>query len=181
MQRVAIIGQAGAGKSTLSQRLGARLALPVVELDALFWEPGWQQAAPERFRARVAAAVAGPRWISDGNYSRVHDLTLGRADTILWLDYPLPLLLWRLLRRTSRRVVLRETLWSGNRERLRDQFRPEHSLVWYVIRQYRPKRERYATMMRDGWPAGAAWQRHRTPRETARWLAHLEPCREVTP
>jgi adenylate kinase family enzyme len=90
MQRIAIIGCSGTGKSTLARKVGARLDLPVVHLDALFWEPGWKEAEPEAFRARVAKALAGGRWVSDGNYNtRTFDLRLPQADLIVWLDQPL--------------------------------------------------------------------------------------------
>ncbi len=41
MKRLAIVGCAGAGKSTLARLLGQILGLPVFHLDALFWRPGW--------------------------------------------------------------------------------------------------------------------------------------------
>jgi adenylate kinase family enzyme len=61
MERVVILGCAGTGKSTLARRLGAKTGLPVVHLDALFWEPGWQESDPAVFRQRVTEALAGGR------------------------------------------------------------------------------------------------------------------------
>jgi hypothetical protein len=46
-RRVVINGAGGAGKSTLARELSARWKLPRIEADALFWEPGWREAAPE--------------------------------------------------------------------------------------------------------------------------------------
>ena len=89
MRRVVILGSSGAGKSTFARALGARLGVPVVHLDALFWQPGWVEPEPEAFRAAVAAAIAGDAWISDGNYvSRTFDLRLPRADTVIFLHQP---------------------------------------------------------------------------------------------
>jgi adenylate kinase family enzyme len=88
MRRVIIVGAPGSGKSTLARALGRRLGLPVVHLDPLFWEPGWREPSDRAaFRDRVAHAVAGENWITDGNFvSDTFPLRLPRADTIVILD-----------------------------------------------------------------------------------------------
>ncbi len=89
MQRLVIFGAPGSGKSTLAQRLGARLALPVVYLDALFYEPGWQPGDGAQFRKRLREAHAGTRWVSEGNFIAASaDLRLPLADTILFIGQP---------------------------------------------------------------------------------------------
>ncbi|MEQ8281910.1 MAG: topology modulation protein [Parvibaculum sp.] len=100
MQRILVIGCSGGGKSTLARRLGAKRALPVVHLDVLFWKPGWVESSYDEFRPKVAAAVAEDRWVIDGNFSRTFDLRLPRADTIVWVDQPRRICLWRAFRRT---------------------------------------------------------------------------------
>gem|GEM_PF-6797859 len=42
MQKVAIIGSYGAGKSISARSLGNKLDLPVIHLDAYYWQPGWR-------------------------------------------------------------------------------------------------------------------------------------------
>ena len=116
MQRLVVVGTSGSGKTTLARRLAAALAVPHIELDALHWEANWQEAPVEVFRERTRAAVAAAAWAADGNYSVVRDIVWSRADTLVWLDYALPVILWRLLIRTARRVAWREELWNGNRE-----------------------------------------------------------------
>src|SRR5260370_41879570 len=87
MRRIVILGCAGSGKSTLARRLGRQPQLPVVHLDRQFWGPGWTWPDIPAFRARVADAIAGEAWISDGNYVLTSfDLTLPRADTIIILE-----------------------------------------------------------------------------------------------
>ncbi|MCV6592869.1 MAG: AAA family ATPase [Silicimonas sp.] len=102
MQRVMIIGQPGAGKSTLARRLGARTGLPVVHIDLIHWQPGWV----ERDRAektRLCRAVhAREEWIFEGGHSSTWDDRLARCDTLIWLDFPLWLRLWRVITRTLR-------------------------------------------------------------------------------
>lgn len=118
MRRIVILGCAGGGKSTLARRLGRHLGLPVVHLDRLFWRPGWTWPDITCFRARVAEAIAGEAWISDGNYVLTSfDLTVQRADTIIILERPRWLCLFRVLRRSlSRRQ--RPDLPQGCREKL---------------------------------------------------------------
>jgi adenylate kinase family enzyme len=100
LRRVVILGGAGTGKSTLASKLGKQLGLPVVHLDLLYWRPGWREPDTESFRARVATAVAGDGWVSEGNYRQTFDLRLPRADTVIVLEAPRWLCLARALRRT---------------------------------------------------------------------------------
>jgi adenylate kinase family enzyme len=97
MWRIVILGCSGSGKTTLAVQLGERLGLPVVHLDPLYWRPGWQAPDTEGFRARVAHAVAGDAWVSEGNYRETFDLRLPRADAVIILERSRWLCLWRVL------------------------------------------------------------------------------------
>src|SRR5262244_3847673 len=87
LRRVSVVGTSGSGKSTLGAALAARIGADYLELDSVFHQPGWVPLPREQFRERVAAAVAGERWVIDGNYtSQVKDLIWARADTVVWVD-----------------------------------------------------------------------------------------------
>ncbi|HZR41011.1 MAG TPA: hypothetical protein VFB12_12885, partial [Ktedonobacteraceae bacterium] len=118
LRRIVVVGTSGSGKSTLARQLGKLLSIPAVEMDALFWGPHWTPAPLSVLRERVMQALSGDAWVVDGNYSNVRDLTWGCADTVVWLDYSLWVVMTRLLRRTLTRGIAREELWSGNRESL---------------------------------------------------------------
>jgi adenylate kinase family enzyme len=105
VQRVLVIGPCGAGKSTLATELGARLALPVHHLDQLNWQPGWVEGSVDDFKRKLADIVAGERWLIDGNYGGSLDIRLPKADTVIYLDYPIRLCAVRLLRRIA--------MWRG--------------------------------------------------------------------
>ena len=122
MKRIAIVGTTGSGKSTLAMKAAQKLNCPFIELDALFWKPKWVQEDKEIFRKKVSTALAGSTWTVGGNYSIARDIIWQRADTLIWLDYSFAVTLWRLLRRTIKRVVTQEELWSGNRETWRNAF-----------------------------------------------------------
>ena len=99
------MGISGNGKTTLSRRLAAQLDVPYVELDAIYHQPGWTELSLDEFRARVDEATRGDGWVVDGSYRRfVGDIVLGRAETLVWLDQPLALVLWRLSRRAVRDI-----------------------------------------------------------------------------
>jgi adenylate kinase family enzyme len=142
MRRVSIVGPSGSGKTTFARRLAAKLQVPAIELDGLFWDADWHHADDETFSARVDAATSGDGWVADGNYTRAKEIVLGRADTVVWLDLPLRTCLARVLRRTARRSRTREELWSGNRESWRRHLSRD-SLVWWLISSYRRKRREY--------------------------------------
>ncbi len=173
-RRIVIIGTSGAGKTSLARALAARLGLPHVELDALFWGPNWSEAPRDVLRVRVARALAAEGWVVDGNYSAVRDLIWPHADTLIWLDYPLPLVLARLTRRTLRRLVTREPMWAGNRESLRNVFSRDSILLWAIQSHPRHKRN-YPALLADAQYAHMIRVRLRSPRETERWLASILP------
>ncbi len=101
MERVAVVGSPGAGKTTFSLALAGLTGLPVVHLDKLYWKPGWVEPSAYRWRKQVAEVAAAPRWIVDGNYGGTLDLRLARADTVIALDFPASLCLLRATRRIA--------------------------------------------------------------------------------
>ncbi len=114
-----IIGPGGSGKSTLARAIAARTGLPVVHLDVLFWRADWEPAPVEQAVRDLAAAVADDRWIVDGNFlQRVgEDGRLDRADTVIFLDLPRRVCLWRVIVRLVRdRRRTRPDLPEGCRE-----------------------------------------------------------------
>ena len=102
MRRIIVVGCQGSGKTSLALRLGRNLDLPVVHLDVLYWRPGWKESDKASFRVRVADAIAGEDWVVDGSFSgRVFDLTLARADTLIVIERPRWLCLWRIAWRSA--------------------------------------------------------------------------------
>jgi adenylate kinase family enzyme len=140
--RVAIIASAsGSGKTTLGRSLAARLDVPFVEMDALVHGPGWAETSDAELRRRVEPMLAQDGWVFDNVYRhKLGTLVLDAADVVVWLDLPPRVWLPRLLRRTARRLLLREQLWNGNRETLRGAFWGCESLFGYAIAQYRIRR-----------------------------------------
>lgn len=101
MKRISIMGCSGGGKSTLAVKLARKLGLPVVHIDQLYWLPGWVERDTGEVRALVAEAAAGEAWVMEGNNSRTFDLRLPRTDTLIWIQQPRWLCLFRAIRRAA--------------------------------------------------------------------------------
>ncbi len=170
MKRVAVVGTTGSGKTTFAARLAQLLAVPHVELDSLHWEPNWTEAPIEIFRERVDRALSEERWVVDGNYSKVRDIIWTRADTVVWLDYSLLLIFWRLTWRTLKRVFTRQKLWNGNRETLGNQLSKDSLFLWVLTS--RPKHHRdYPRLFQEY--AHLSVTRLYSPREAEEWLSRI--------
>jgi hypothetical protein len=172
--RIAVVGVSGSGKTTLARQLAARLGLTHVELDALYWDPGWAPASAAVFRDRAEQVFQGDAWVVDGNHPEVRDIIWSRADTVVWLDYDLPLVMWRLTRRTFRRCATHEMLWNGNRERsLRAHFFSRKSIFLWALRTYELRRREYPALFAAPEYAHVRPVHLRSPRATQAWLDRL--------
>lgn len=137
MRRILVIGSGGAGKSTVATRLGQLLNLEVFHLDKFYWRPGWIKPSPEEWLQTVNELIARDSWIIDGNYSGTLELRLQRCDTIVFLDMPRLLCLWRIVNRNLRyRRGGRPDMTEGCLEKLDWEFM---SWVWDYSRRSRPK------------------------------------------
>ena len=172
MLRISVIGTTGSGKTTVARRTAEALGVPHIELDTLHWGPDWEEAPLETFRERVSDAIQGDGWVVDGNYGKVRDIVWGRADTVLWLDYPFLGTFLRLLWRTLRRIALRKRLWNDNREDLTAIFGKDSILLWAITSHPRNSKE-YPQLMDDPEYAHIRFLRHRSRRETEEWLRSL--------
>lgn len=171
-QRISIIGTSGCGKTTLARQLCQHLAIPHIELDALHWEANWTEVPTNIFRQRVGQSLKCDRWIVDGNYSQVRDIIWSRADTVIWLDYSLFVIMTRLLRRTWRRVVQHEELWNGNRETWTLTFSRESILLW-ALQTYQKRRQEYPILLTQSAYAHLNLVHLKSPKETYTWLSTL--------
>ena len=132
-----VIGAGGSGKSTLALRLGRILGLPVVHLDVLHWKPGWVETPKEAWKEIVARAAVTDEWIIDGNFSSTLELRLDACDTVVFLDLPRALCVWRILkRRVTGRGGRRPDMAEGCREKLDLKFL---KWVWDYPERTRPR------------------------------------------
>jgi adenylate kinase family enzyme len=170
LRRVVVLGVSGSGKSTLAGRLAELTDAEHVELDAFNHGPNWQPQPAEEFAANVASVVRRPRWVVDGNYiDRVGDTLWPHADTIIWLDLPLRIILPRIVRRTVRRIRNRTELWSGNREH----WSALTSLLPWAVQSQRRHRAELPGRLAELERLGVRVIRLSSPAAVDRWLSSL--------
>ncbi len=100
MQRVMIIGQPGSGKSTLARLLGEKTGLPVYHIDQIHWMSGWNERPKPEKIAMAMEVQNRDTWIFEGGLGATKEHRLSRCDTLINLDFPLPLRAWRVAKRT---------------------------------------------------------------------------------
>ncbi|MDE0189245.1 MAG: adenylate kinase [bacterium] len=171
--RLVVIGTSGAGKTTMAKRIARGLGMPHIEFDGIRHGPNWTETPDDVFREILSRRLQGERWVADGNYSFARDVVWPRATGVVWLDYPIRVVMWRLFWRTVRRGVFRQKLWNGNTEKLWWHFFSRQSLfLWAMQTHWRRRR----TI-----PAALAHEEHahldlvhlRSSRQAHQWLRTL--------
>jgi len=131
--RIAITGPSGSGKTSLATELARTADLRHVEIDALHHGPNWESCGSDVLRERVLAATEGDGWVADSTYhTMLGALVSDRADLLVWLDLPVTLVMWRLLRRTHVRNRDKTELWNGNVEP--GWRKSTHYLIWPALK-----------------------------------------------
>ena len=173
---VVVVGVTSSGKSTLSEKIAEQFDLIYIELDALHWEPNWQSAPLDVFRARVEKALEAERWIVAGNYHSVRDLIWPKAEAVIWLDYSLWRVFWQLTRRNFKRWWTQELLWGTNREPLWNhiKFWSKESLYNWLFKTYWRRKREYPLLLSQPEHQHLKLIRLKNPRETQDWLEGLQ-------
>ncbi|MFN8175989.1 MAG: hypothetical protein U0T02_13065 [Solirubrobacteraceae bacterium] len=174
-ERILILGRTGSGKTTLAREVAAALEVPHVELDSLYFERDLSTVPLPVLRERTSAAIAGNRWVTDGNKRAVRDLVWPRADTIVWLDYPAYVSLWRLAKRARTRTssLSAQAAESGRRADVPKQMLIAAKGVLTALRSHRGQRREYPRLFAQPENRHLAVARLRSPRATRRWTARV--------
>ncbi len=173
--RIIIIGRTGSGKTTLGRQLANYLGVPHIELDSLLFGPDFTTVSLDVLRERTKAAIAGERWVTDGNKSSVRDLVWPRADTIVWLDYSILVSLWRLGRRAIWRSSLlqEQARESGTQRGLGAKYLAGARGVLKALSNHRGQRKEYPRLFALPENQHMLVVRLRSPRAAQKWLERV--------
>ena len=98
-RRIQVTGNSCSGKSTLAATLAQHTGFPLVELDALNWQPNWvglNDTDPAELERLIQEATLGDSWIVAGSYSAFcRRIFWPRLETLIWLDLPRAVLVAR--------------------------------------------------------------------------------------
>ena len=171
--RVVVIGTSGAGKTTMARKLAQTLDRPHIEFDAYRHGPNWTETPDDLFREQLKEALQGDRWVADGNYGVARDVVWPRATMLVWLDYPIYVVMWRLFWRTMRRGVFRQRLWNGNRESLWQHLFSRQSLFLWALQTHWRRRRTLPSALSQPEHAHLDLVHLRSPGAAQRWLKAL--------
>ncbi len=173
--RVVIVGRTGSGKTSLARELARALGVPHVELDSLYFNHDLSTVPLSLLRTRTAEAISPERWVTDGNKSTVRDLVWPRADTLVWLDFPLAVSVWRLLKRARQRTTALHSIASDPKgeERLTTMMLAALRGVLTALRSHRGQRREYPRLLARPENEHLAVVRLRSPRAARHWLARV--------
>jgi adenylate kinase family enzyme len=140
MNKVMIIGNGGGGKTTLAYQLAAQQQLPLIEIDALQFQPGLVRTPDTALREAIDAAHASKRWIIDGfgPWDQIEERAQ-LADTIIFVDHPIWVHFWGACERQVAAARGEERLGGPPDCDLRDVTKAMFETLWYVHEQLRPK------------------------------------------
>lgn len=100
MKKVAVFGNAGGGKSTLSKRLSEMTGLPLHILDKIQFQPGGIEVSQEDYQHIHQQILATDEWIVDGfGCMKTLWLRLNEADSLIFVDLPLYVHFWWVTKR----------------------------------------------------------------------------------
>lgn len=169
MRRIQIVGGSGAGKTTLGRALAERHGLPFVDLDDLFWEPGWIDVGHAELSRRLAPRVAGDGWVVAGNYGPTTEPMLWpRLTDLVVLDLSYATLMRRTVWRTLVRGATGRPCCNGNRESLSRMFARD-GVIRYLARTWAKRRARFDGIAAEPALAHVRVHRLRDPAAVARW------------
>ncbi|GEN84852.1 topology modulation protein [Sporosarcina luteola] len=143
MKRVMVIGvSAGVGKSSFSRELGKLTGIQVTHLDRLYWKPGWVEAPSEEFSAAQRKIVKKDQWIIEGNYTSTIEIREPLADTVIYLELPMCVCLYRVIkRRIQYHGKTREDLTQGCPEKI------DWAFVKFIVTTYSRRKKKMLERM----------------------------------
>lgn len=163
-------------KSTFARELSEIMKCPYIEMDRLFWRPGWQAAPENEFLQSLRNELKQKRWVLDGNYKRTTSIKWALTDTVIWQDYSFARTFCRILKRVYTRVITQEELWpgTGNRASLRLEFFDKKSIILWMLKTYSGTRKKYNAIIKSDEYPYIRFIKFKSPSEAEKCLSLLK-------
>jgi len=174
--KINVIGTSGSGKSTLARGISQKLNIPYIELDALFWRPGWQGTPDEAFFVSLSEKLAAnDKWVLDGNYKRTQTVKWREIDLIVWVDYSFGRTLFQAVKRAATRAWNKQEIWAGtgNCESFRKSFFSRDSIILWTLKTFANNRRQYEALLSNPDWQHVRFVRLRSPKQAQVFLRDL--------
>ena len=170
--RINIVETTGCGKSTFGRLLAEKMNAPYIQLDELHWKPNWTESTDEELFPKLEHALSSDRWVLDGNYTRTIPIAWKRVQTVIYLDLPFLIVLYRIIRRSLLRGIKNEELWHGNKETLWKHLFTRDSMILWTIRHFPKNRKRYTELSEKSEYSHIKFVRLRSRKEVEDFVTH---------
>jgi len=159
MNKIMVIGVSpGVGKSTFARRLGELTGIEVTHLDRLYWKPNWVEASVEEFSTAQQQVVQNEQWIIEGNYTGTFTIREPHADTVIYLELPLRVCLYRVLkRRVHFHGKTRNDVGEGCIEKM------DKAFLKFIVSTYDARKKKMTERMQQYTEEGKAVHYLKTP------------------
>lgn len=176
MNKINVVGTSATGKSTFSKALAQKLGLHYIELDNLFWLDDWQECPDKVFFAKIESEIAKAQngYVIDGNYTRTIPVKWAEIDTVIWLDLPFPVNLYRSVKRALQRAWVQKDLWpdSNNQDSIKKMLGRD-SIIWWMVKTHQKNRNKYLHMMQAPEYQSIQWIHLKSQKEIDTFLQQL--------
>lgn len=143
MKKVAVFGNTGGGKSTLSKRLSEITGLPLYILDKIQYQAGGTEVASEDYKHAHEQILATDQWIIDGfGCMETLWLRLDQADTLVYVDLPLFVHFWWVTKRLVTGYFRPPAGWPERSPILKSSLN-SYQVLWLCHKRLTPKYREY--------------------------------------
>lgn len=145
INRIAVIGAPGSGKTTLAAELKSIYNLPVFNIDSIYQLPNWVMRDPVERDKQIIIESKKEKWIIDGTFIDTLEERVRRADKVIFLDYSTFTFLRGIFKRLIKNYGKEKPEMPGCKEKF------DLSFIFYVA-TYNLKRRKYIIEILDKYP-----------------------------
>ncbi len=144
MKRVSVLGSPGSGKTTFARQLSKQEKLPVVHLDGHFHDSQYNfKNDRSSWVEHVLELTQSEKWIIEGNYRATFEDRFKRSDTVIFLDIPRGISMFRILKR-------RLVQGKGKRSEMPKDWQEKVDLSFYLtVWRFKKKREEILNVLAE--------------------------------